>query len=299
MSAATAPPARSGNLSRGVAWLVVSELAYTVMRLASRAGAGDVPWAEFAAARFFGGALVAVAAARARGVSLRVGDQKNAWLRSLFGAGGGLALFHALGTKHIAVGDATALYSTTPLWVAVLSGPLLRERVSGVVWSGIAVGFAGVFVLLQAGIAWRNPTALLVLLGAVSYALALLRLRQLTGRESSESIALHVSLVTGTIMLAIALPSIRPVHPAAYLPIAAGALAGGVGQIAVGRAYAQAPAARMSALTYSGVLFTYAAEALVFRHAPTPMQMAGAALVVTGGVIVSGLLRGEAKADGE
>ena len=279
----------SPELRRGVFWLLLSELCYTVMRGAARAGAAEMPWAEFAAVRFFGGAVVAIVAARSRGKSLRIGDHKNAWLRSLFGTGGAVCLFHALGTRHIAVGDATVLYATTPLWVALLSGPMLRERVGLPVWAGIAVGFAGVAVLLQAGIAWRNPTALLVLIGAFSYALALLRLRRLSGHETSEAIALQMSLTAGVILFLIALPSIRPVPAAAYLPLAAGALAGGLGQVAVGRAYAQAPAARMSALTYSGVLFTYVMEAVMFHRGPGLVQAGGAVLVVLGGVLVSGI----------
>jgi drug/metabolite transporter (DMT)-like permease len=285
----------SPSLRRGVLWLLVSELCYAVMRVAARAGAGDLPWAEFAAARFFGGAVVAVLSARAQGQSLRVGDQKNAWLRSLFGTGGALCLFHALGTRHIAVGDATVLYATTPLWVALLSGPLLRERVGRLTWGGIAVGFAGVAVLLQAGIAWRNPTALLVLLGAVSYALALLRLRRLSGRESSEAIALHISLVAGVVMTIVALPSLRPIPPAAWAALVAGAVSGGFGQVAVGRAYAHAPAARIAALTYSGVLFTYALETLLFHRAPSLAQSGGALLVIAGGVLVSGVIRWPAR----
>jgi drug/metabolite transporter (DMT)-like permease len=284
------------SLRRGVFWLVVSEMCYAVMRVSTRAGAADLPWAEIAAARFFGGALVAIAAGRARHVSLRVGDRKNAWLRSLFGTGGAVCLFHALGTQRIAVGDATVLYATTPLWVALMSGPMLRERVGASVWAGIAVGFVGVAVLLQAGIAWRNATAVLVLVGAVSYALALLRLRRLSGRESSEAIALHMSLVAGVIMLAIALPAMRPVRAAAYLPLAASALSGGLGQVTVGRAYAHAPAARMSALTYTGVLFTYLLEVALFHRAPTLGQCAGALLVVAGGVLVSGIARTQAPA---
>jgi drug/metabolite transporter (DMT)-like permease len=270
-----------------VFWLLLSELCYAVMRVSFRAGAGDLPWAEIAAARFFGGALVAVLSARAQGVPLSVSDQRNAWLRSLFGTGGAVCLFHALGTKRLPVGDVTVLYATTPLWVALLSGPLLRERVPPAVWAGIAIGFAGVAVLLQSGLAWRSPTALLVLVGAVSYALALLRLRQLSRRESSEAIALHISLVAGGVFLAIALPQLRPVRAAAYQPLAASAIAGGIGQLAVGRAYAHAPAARMSALAYSGVLFTYLLELALFRRAPTAVQAAGALLVIAGGVSVS------------
>ena len=273
-------------LRRGVLWLLVSELCYAVMRISTRAGAGDLHWAEIAAARFLGGALVAVIAARAQGVSLRVNDTKNAWLRSLFGTGGALCLFHALGTQGISVGDATTLYSTTPLWVAVLSAPMLGERVPMAVWGGVALGFAGVATLLKAGFAW-SPTALLVLLGAVSYALAILRLRRLSGRESSEAIALHMSLTAGGIMLLIALPHLKPVPTKAYLPLLLSAVSGGLGQVTVGRAYAHGAAARLAALGFAGVVFTYLLELAIFRRAPQAHQILGACMVIAAGVWVA------------
>lgn len=274
----------------GVGWLLLSELAYTIMRISTRAGAGELPWAEIAAARFLGGALVAIVAARSMGKSLIVTNQKNAWLRSAFGTGGALALFHALGTKQIAVGDATTLYATTPLWVAILSGPVLREKVRGLVWAGVVVGFIGVAVLLGANFRWSGGVAALVLLGAVSYALALLRLRRMGPHESSEAIALHMSLFAGVTMLLIALPTLRPVRAAAYLPLAAAALSGGLGQVFVGRAYARGRAATLSAVAYSGVVFTYALEAALFGQMPEWHQVIGALLVMGAGVMVS--LRG-------
>lgn len=277
-------------LRNGVGWLLLSELAYTGMRLGTRAGAGQLPWAEIAAARFFGGAIVAIVSAKLQGKSLRVTDQKNAWLRSAFGTGGALALFSALGTKQISVGDATTLYATTPLWVAMLSGPLLHEKVRGPVWAGVAVGFAGVAVLLGARFHWSGGAGPVVLLGAVSYALALLRLRRMGPHESSEAIALHMSLFAGCATLLVALPDLKPVQPRAYLPLAVAALSGGFGQVFVGRAYARGRAATLSAVAYSGVVMTYLFEVAIFHSVPEWHQAAGAVLVIAAGVLVS--LRG-------
>lgn len=279
------PPSHDA-LRRGVAWLLISEACYAIMRISTRAGAGELHWAEIAAARFLGGALVAVVAARAQGVSLRIRDKKNAWLRSLFGTGGALCLFHALGTTGISVGDATTLYATTPLWVSVLSAPLLGERVPAAVWGGVALGFVGVATLLKAGFAW-SPTALLVLLGAVSYALAILRLRRLSERESSEAIALHMSLTAGGVMLLVALPHWKPVPTEAALPLVLSALAGGLGQVTVGRAYKYGAAAQLSALGYSGVVFTYLLESALFHRAPEGHQILGAGMVIVAGVWVA------------
>lgn len=271
----------------GLFWLALAELAFAVMRVATRAGAGDLPWAEIGAARFFGGALVAVASARMNGKPLVVGDQKNAWLRSAFGTGGALTLFYALGSNKISVGDATTLYATSPLWVAVLSGPMLRERVGPAVWGGVVLGFAGVAVLMGANLAWSGPVGALVLAGAFSYALALLRLRRLGPNESSEAIALHMSLVAGVTLLLVALPNLRPVHGAAYVPLVLAALSGGLGQVFVGRAYARAEASRLAAFGYMGIVFTYVLEVVLFARAPVWHQVIGALMVMAAGVGVS------------
>ena len=69
----------------GVFWILVTEVCFALMRVATRWGAADLPGWEIGGVRFLGGALVAWGLGRARGVSLRVRDQKNAWLRSIFG----------------------------------------------------------------------------------------------------------------------------------------------------------------------------------------------------------------------
>ena len=128
-----------------ILWLLAAEACYAVMRVSARmsASASTLPWAEIAAVRFLAGSLMPFASARMRHVPLRVADLRNAWLRSLFGTGGALSLFYALGTHALSVGDATTLYSTAPLWVALLSGPLLGERVGAVVWLAVVVLIGG------------------------------------------------------------------------------------------------------------------------------------------------------------
>jgi len=272
-----------------VAWLLAAEACYAVMRVTARlsATASTLPWAEIAAVRFLGGSLVPLLSARVRRVPLRVADARNAWLRSLFGTGGALSLFYALGTHALSVGDATTLYSTAPLWVAVLSGPLLGERVGAVVWLAVVAGFAGVATLLHAGFSSVGPTGLLLLAGALSYALAIFRVRRLSAHESSEAIGFHMSLTAGVILLLIALPNLEGIPREAILPLCASALAGGVGQTIVARAYAREAASRLAAFNYAGVVFTYLLEAALFRRIPEPHQIAGALIVIGAGVAVS------------
>jgi drug/metabolite transporter (DMT)-like permease len=249
-----------------IAWLLAAEACYAVMRVTARlsATASPLPWAEIAAVRFLGGAIVPLVSARVRGVSLRARDQKNAWLRSLFGTGGALSLFYALGTHALSVGDATTLYSTTPLWVAVLSGPVLGERVGVSVWLAVVAGFVGVATLLHSGFTSVGPTGFIVLAGACSYALAIFRVRRLSTSESSE-----------------------PIPRDAWLPLALSALSGGIGQTIVAKAYAHESASRLAAFTYAGVVFTYLLEVVLFARTPLAHQLVGALIVIGAGVFVS------------
>lgn len=274
-------------LRSGFFWVLVAETAFAVMRIATRAGASDLPWAELGAARFLGGALVAIASARARGVTLRVGDQKHAWLRSGFGTLNALCVFYALGSQRIAVGDATTLSATTPLFVALLSWPVLRERVTPLVWLGVALGFAGVAVLVKPGFAAMGGVAALAVTGAFFFSFALLSLRRMGPHESSEAIALHVSLVAGLTLLAVAAPNLAMPHRGSWLPLLLAALMGGLAQVAMGRAYGLQTAARLSAFSYVGVVLTYALEAAFFHRAPAVHQYAGAAMVIAAGALVS------------
>ena len=279
----------SRSFRLAITWLLAAEACYAVMRVTARqsASVSTLPWAEIAAVRFLLGSLVPLGSALVRGVPLRVVDGRNAWLRSLFGTGGALSLFYALGTHALSVGDATTLYSTAPLWVAVLSGPVLGERVGWVVWVAVCAGFAGVATLLHSGFRSVGPTGLLVLAGAISYALAIFRVRRLSSRESSEAIGFHMSITAGLVMLAIALPVLQPIPVAAMLPLGLSALAGGVGQTIIARAYAHESASKLAAFNYSGVVFTYVLEVALFHRAPEARQILGALIVIAAGVLVS------------
>ena len=279
----------SRSFRNAILWLLAAEACYAIMRVTARlsASASTLPWAEIAAVRFLGGSLVPLVTARLRHVPLRAVDARNAWLRSLFGTGGALALFYALGTHALSVGDATTLYSTAPLWVALLSGPLLGERVGLVVWLAVLAGFVGVATLLHAGFASVGGTGLILLAGALSYALAIFRVRRLSSHESSEAIGFHMSLTAGGIMLLIALPSLKGIPVSAMLPLGLSALAGGVGQTIVARAYAREAASQLAAFNYAGVVFTYLLEMALFRRVPAPHQIVGALVVIGAGVAVS------------
>jgi drug/metabolite transporter (DMT)-like permease len=251
---------------------------------------------EIGAVRFLGGAAVAFAMARGRGESLAITDQRTAWLRSGFGTLNAVAVFYVLGSSRIAVGDVATLSATGPLFVAMLSFPLIRERVPRMVAVGAAIGFGGVAVLVRPALHTAGDLALITVAGAFCYSIAMLSLRRLGPRETSEGIALHVSLVAGVVLLLVSLPHFVMPNRHAVVPLVVSALAGGFGQVVMSRAYALDRAARLSAFAYAGVVITYALEAVVWGKVPGPHQWLGAALVCLAGVVVASRGRSGARA---
>lgn len=278
----------------GVGWVLVAELLFAIMRLTTRANADALPWEALAATRFLGGAAVVWGVAQMARASLRIQDRRATWLRAIFGTGSSVGVFYALGSHQISVGDATTLSATAPLFVAALSGPLLGERVTRRVLGGILLGFLGVVTLVGPAFGTSGPVALVALAGAASYAMAMVYLRRVGPREGSEAVALHVSLVAGgfaTLLFAArgavdgAPLAAIDVGRVAWLAVVAAAVAGGLSQIAVTRAYALERAAKIGAVSYAGVVLTYALEAILLERAPTFLQLVGAALVVAAGLL--------------
>jgi drug/metabolite transporter (DMT)-like permease len=277
----------------GLAWILVAEALFALMRVTTRVNAGVLPWPAVAAVRFLGGAFVVGLVASLFRSPLRVNDRRATWLRSVFGTGSALGVFYSLGSRRIAVGDAATLSATAPLFVALLSAPLLGERVSRRTALGVALGFAGVVVLVGPSFRSAAAPALAALAGAFSYAFALIFLRRIGPGESGEAVALHVSLVSGTAMVALALlgggrGGEAPAGAAlSWAALAGAAAAGGLAQIAITRAYASERAARLGAVSYAGVALTYAMELALLRRLPSAAQLAGAALIVGAGLLVA------------
>ena len=272
---------------RGLGWMVVAQLCFAGMNVCTRLGAAHLPWAEIAAARFLIGALIAVGIATVRGSSLRVTDRPGTWRRSVFGTLSAIGTFYALSSTRIGLGDAATLSATAPIFVALLSGPLLGERVGRHLWLAVALAFTGIVALLRPSFEVAAPVALVATVGACFYALAMIWLRKIGPGESHEAVVLHFSLTGFVTMVVLALPRWAWPDAEGGLYLLGAGLGGGGAQLAMTRAYSLQRAAPVTALSNLGIVFTYLLALLVFPARPTGWQVAGSLLVIAATVLVS------------
>ena len=257
------------------------------MNVCTRLGSRHLPWAEIAAVRFLVGALIAGALATLDRTVAQGVDRAGTWRRSIYGTLAAAGSFYALGSSRVAVGDAVTLGATTPIFVALLSRPLLGERVGRHVALAVALAFAGVPCSSGRPSPSRGPWRWSPRVGAFFYALAMIWLRRIGPGESHEAIVLHFSLVGLATMVTLALPVWRWPDCAGGLALLGAGLGGGGAQLAMTRAYALQRAAPVTAISNLGVVFTYLLAIPLFGDLPTPWQLAGATLVIAATVLLT------------
>jgi drug/metabolite transporter (DMT)-like permease len=266
--------------------MVLAQLCFAAMNVCTRLGAAHLPWAEIAAARFLIGAAVAVALAAARGASLRVTDRRGTWIRSIFGTLAALGSFSALASTRISLGDVATLGATAPIFVAVLSGPLLGEQVGGRLWVAVGLATAGIVLLLRPSLDLAAPVAAVAIAGAFFYALAMIWLRKIGPGESHEAVVVHFSLVASATMTLLALARWTWPDLQSGLYLLGAGLGGGGAQLAMTRAYSLQRAAPVTALSSLGIVFTYPLAIPVYPAYPTGWQVAGSLIVIAGTLLV-------------
>ena len=270
-----------------ILWMVLAQAMFTAMNIFSRLGGRELPWSEVAGARFLFGAVITLVIARVYHSSLRVTDRKNTWLRSIFGTLASLCFFYSVTSDRIPLGDAITLGATGPIFVALLSAPLLGEKVGRHVFVAVLLAFLGVVGVVHPTFQSAADVAAIATLGALAYALALMWLRKIGPNESSEAIVLHFSIVAAVANLAWSIPVwVTPDRKNLLWLIGTG-ITGGIGQVAMTKAYALSRAAPMSVLGYLSIIFTYLLAIPIFGERAGLLQAAGSSLVILAGLILA------------
>jgi drug/metabolite transporter (DMT)-like permease len=272
--------------TRAVAWMLLAQLLFALMAIGARIGGRDVPWPEVAATRFFVGAMTAYGVARVRGQSLAITRVREAWLRSAFGTLSAAGTFFVYAAPGLPIGDAVTLLATSPIFVTLLSAPILGERVRAGSAAALVVGFSGIVVVAQPSFSTAPHLVGAGAGAAVTSALAMLWLRRISQSESSEAIVFHLSCVGFAAMLLASVPVWKTPNAHDVPGLALMGLSGGLAQIAMTRAYALDHAARVSIVSFSSVVIMRILAVPVFGEAPSPMQIAGSLLVVASGILL-------------
>ena len=196
--------------------------------------------------------------------------------------------FHALTQLPLAL--AVTISYLSPIFVAALAIPVLKERPSVWIWAALGSGLTGVSIAVAPElIAAFDGVGTERLLGmasaavaALSFAGVMLMARRQAGRDSMWTILLIQSLLPLLLLAGPAALDWRPVQRSDLaLILAAGAL-GTLGLLCLTFAFTRLEASRVAPLEYSGFVWAVLLGYLLVGEVPTLPTLVSALMIVGG-----------------
>ncbi len=253
------------------AMMKVLTVRYPAVQVAFFRGAGSLPFV-------FLGYLLAGRLAELRPV--RVGLHV---IRAVFAVLMLWGFLWALARASLA--DTYAIYMCAPLLVVLAASLILGERIGRHVWIAVAVGLAGVIVMLRPSVDGIASLAGLAALGsALAYAVVVVMVRVLSRTETTASMVFWFLVMMAAGAGAIALPDWVPILDSDWLWIAAIGLAGWAGQHLITEAFRLAPASVVAPFEYTALVWAVAIDWVVWQSLPGARMLAGSAIVIGAGL---------------
>jgi len=290
MPAVSSRPHASHAIFLGVGLKLVSVLGLAGMAACVKYLGAAVPAGQVV---FFRGAvsMLVITAVAALTEGLGVLRTRNWRAHAYRSIAGSLSMFcWFISLTMIPLARMTAISFTVPLFLTVLALVFLGERIRWYRWTALAVGFAGVLIIVGPELVAGSGSPLgsgIALSAAVLAAFALMFLRRMSMHEHALTITFYFFLTSSSMAL-LTLP-ITPwpmPTPEQWLFLMLTGLFGVLGQLTMTYSYRYAEASLIAPLDYVSLLVTLTIGFYVFGEIPQISTWLGVPLVIGAGGII-------------
>ncbi len=205
-------------------------------------------------------------------------------LRSFLIFSAGVAFWGAL--KFMPLADCMVIAFASPLFVAALSAPVLKETVGKYRWGGIAIGLSGVVIVMRPGIGVFEWVSVLPLLAGFFYASAQITTRILCRTDNLLTTLIYTS--TGGILFSSAAVLVVWVPPTLqqWLLLMWLGFLGAAGHYLMIKAFELAPASLLAPFDYTGIVWATFLGFFIFHDLPDTWTITGAAVIISSGIYI-------------
>jgi len=270
---------------RGIRLLIAAMACFVINDALVKLASASMPAAQLIFLRGVMAALLVFAVVRASGVRLRRAELGQRWVvwRSAIDAVASMLFLVSL--FHLPIANATAISMAAPLFLVALAVPILGERVDARRWTAIAVGFAGVLLVIRPSADGFDAFALLCLAATLMHALRDLAKRRIPAGIPSLAVtfatACAVALLAGLMSL---IEGWRPfgLRESALLAGAAVFLAAGYQLIVLSTRAGDLSA--IAPFRYTGLLWALLLGWVIWGDVPGALAWVGTAMLISAGL---------------
>ena len=190
---------------RGIVLMLAALAFFSCSDAASKLLTATLPAVEVAWLRFCVFTLLILGAARMTGQERPLQSHRPV-LQTLRALGLlGSSIFFIMGLSLLPMAEAAAIAFISPMIVTALSIPILGEVVGWKRWGAVVVGLLGVFIVVRPGAGAFNPAAMLPILSAISWAVALVVTRKMRGSDGP-LVSLTYAAIVGLLVTSALVP---------------------------------------------------------------------------------------------
>jgi drug/metabolite transporter (DMT)-like permease len=224
---------------------------------------------------------------RAAGRPWRIGPWKLALARGLMVAAAQFCFYTAI--LHLEFATAVTLVFAQPLLATGLSVLILKEKVGAWRWSAVALGFAGIILVMRPGSEVFSWYAVLPLGAAAGYALSAVSVRLMPTEIPSATVNLYShlgALVCSTALMLATTGFVAVERSTDWLWLIGMGGMGGTGVLCLVIAYRKAKPSILAPFDYFGIIFSFGLGWVFFAEAPFERLFPGVLLIVAAGVMI-------------
>jgi len=274
-----APAAKHTDLRAGALYMVASALLFASMAASVRVAARELPNAPIVFFRHFIMLVVLLPWLWREGRrGVETGDLQGHLVRGLAGVSAVGCYFFAIARLRLA--DAVLLNQSMPLFIPLVERVWHGERIPPRLWAVLALGFAGLVLILRPGTGVFEPAALVGMASAVLASIAQVGIRRMPRTEPVTRIVFYFGLVGSAVALPPGVWWWKSPSAFTWAVLVLVGLLATVGQLTLTRAYVHAPPASVGPILYTGPVFAGLLDWLIWDRLPDATFVVGAAVVV-------------------
>jgi len=218
--------------------------------------------------------------------SLRTTRIRSHFLRSLVGMVGMVAML--VSVTHLHLAESTTLSFTAPLFAVLIAAFVLRRHVGAWRWSAVAVGFCGVLIIAQPGVADVSAIGMTGgLISGLTLAIVNFQIRDLGKTESAISIVFYFS-VFGMVLAALFAPFFVTTHtPFEWFLLVSLGLLGASSQFLIATSLRFAPVMSVIVIDYTLLIWSTLLGWLVWSDLPSWTTWLGAPAIIAASLTIA------------